>query len=127
MLRKFVFAAAAPALLALAPHGASAQSASFCGGKLAGDSFYSTVTSNGAKSRVDYFLQLRNTTSAEVTYMVMFRATASGMTSQLNESKPVAKYQSVRLKLASQMMNNPSGAGGLSVADVKAATMVNCR
>lgn len=122
-------AAALAALLAAAPAQAQAPiqaGVPFCNGHLVVDSFYNTVTSNGAGSRVDYMMQLRNTSGAPRTAVVSF--IYQGSRNNLNRSaNRLGAYQSVTLRLGQDFLNNPAGNGALSPQhDVPTMVRINC-
>jgi hypothetical protein len=120
------FAAAALALAALgsaAP--ASAQSQSFCGGRLVADSFYSTTTANSqGGSQVAYIMQLRNTTGQAATAVVSFNA--PGIAGLRRNGNRLPAYGSATIRLGTQNLNNPSGAGKLQDGDIARYVVINC-
>lgn len=131
MFARIIAPAALAAMLAAAP--AQAQDPTgpiqvgtpVCG-TLVVDSFYNNVTSNGSGSRVDYMMQLRNTSGQPRTAVVSFIYRASR--NNLNRSSNrLPAYGSVTLRLGQDFLNNPSGNGALSTQyDVPTMVRINC-
>ena len=124
-------ALAAVAVLALHSTSAHAQAASYCGGKLAADTFYSTVSSNGKSARIDYFVQLRNTTAVKLTYVPRLNyAPRPGITlSERILATPLtaAAYAGKALKIGALTINNPSGAGAPAAKELGMSLMISCQ
>lgn len=126
--RRILLAATFAAVAAsFAPRSASAEVKAYCSNKVAADSFYKEVRSNGSSSTVTYWLQLRNKTSNPVKYQVFFdaqqskeRATGAWLNLSPNGSN--------RVKLGVDTFGNPSGNGALNENhDLPALTRVNCQ
>lgn len=98
----------------------------FCSGRFVVDSFYNTVTSNGSGSRVDYRMQLRNSSGQPHTAVVSFvhRTSRNNLNRSANR---VPAYGSVTLRLGQDFLTNPSGQGALSPQnDVPGMVRINC-
>lgn len=104
---------------------ASAQQVTYCNGRLAADSFYSTTRSDGTRSVVEHFLQLRNTTGSQVRYTVTMRATQLFNRPQ-NQNGTLGAWASARIALGEDRLNNPSGAGALQQVDLRDSTVITC-
>ena len=127
MTRRLALTALAAALpIILASTGAQAQMARYCDGRITANSFYSNVQSNGPRSTVSYFVQLQNASPEAIRYTVRF--TAPNIRNAQNGSTVAhqASYQQVTVSLGQQAMNNPSGTGQLSQADIMRYTQVAC-
>ncbi|WP_159993703.1 hypothetical protein [Roseomonas sp. 18066] len=127
-----LLAAAALALLAtvIGAAPAAAQQASYCNNRLVVDAFYNTIVSNGSRSRVDYYAQLRNTGSQAVAYNAQFTYGQGGavIADRLQaHGQSLNGLANTRLKLASQTMANPSGAGALPSATLAPYLVITCR
>lgn len=124
MIRRIALVAATAAL-ALGTAGAQPLPGYECTNRLIVDSFYSTVSSNGQQSRIEYFAQLRNAMARPLTYHLRFNAyDATQRADGLPRTLPA--YGSERLLLGVQMLNNPSGEGRLSPEDMRMRSLMRC-
>lgn len=128
---RYALAALAALPIAFASIGAQAQTASYCGGKIAANAFYSNVISNGSRSTVVYFAQLQNRTGQSVNYHVAFdgfrRLSPPATNTQSGtEMATLTSYQQVTVNLGQQSFNNPTGTGGLNQGDIARYVTVAC-
>ena len=105
---------------------AQAQMARFCDGRVVANSFYSNVQSNGSRSTVHYFVQLQNQSGEPLRYTVRFTAPHIFEAQNGSVVATLASYQQVTVTLGKQNLNNPSGTGQLSQADIIRYSQVRC-
>lgn len=126
MSKRLTLAALATLPIAFASFGAQAQMARYCDGRIAANSFYTNILSNGSRSTAVYFVQLQNLSNTAISYTVRF--TAPGIMEAQNGSvlAHLANYQQVTVTLGKQNFNNPSANGQLTQADMIRYTQVTC-
>jgi hypothetical protein len=126
MLKRLTLTALAALPIAFAAPGAQAQQASYCDGRIVANSFYSNVQSNGSRASVRYFVQLQNRSGEAIRYTVRFTAPHTLEAQNGSIVAHLASYQQVTVQLGVQNLNNPSGTGQFSQADIMRYTQVTC-
>lgn len=122
--RRAGFAAIAAAALAFtAPAQASTQ---FCGGALVADSVYQTVTAGSSGARVEFFLQLRNSRGQPVSYRLEVQNHHLHGRPDPHRQRSLPAWQSERISLGYATVQDPSGRGAPTVAEVAGTIRITC-
>ncbi|MBU8538409.1 hypothetical protein [Falsiroseomonas tokyonensis] len=108
---------------------AAAQQASFCGGALVGQSFYSTVQSTSAGAVVDYHGVLQNQDPQRRTLVaLLLPVSRMGQFSVAFQAPPITlrPNEQKTVLLLRLRLNNPSGAGAPTSAQLANEFRLSC-